>query len=54
MEAQFLANQVQLYYASSDLERFNLVKQFNFQPDEFDYQLLIEQLQNSGIKISQK
>lgn len=47
MEAQFLANQVQLYYAGEDSSKYNLVKQFNLHPNNFDYKLLIDQLQSS-------
>ena len=45
MDAQFLANQVQLYYASEDASRQHLVTQFNTQPDAFDYTKLFEHLQ---------
>lgn len=47
MEAQFLANQVQLYYTTSDQGRFTLVRRFNQSPETFDYQDLIEHLQSS-------
>ena len=47
MDAQFLANQVQLYYASEDDSRQRLVTQFNSQPDAFDYTKLFEHLQTS-------
>ena len=46
LEAQFLANQVQLYYASTDPQYFHLLRQFNLEPDQFDYRTLIDQLQN--------
>ncbi len=49
LEAQYLANQVQLFYASDDVERYALVRQFNHDPQNFDYQKLIEQLNNAGI-----
>ena len=50
LEAQFIANQLQLYYAGSDPGRYSLVRQFNLQPQEFDYKQLIEHLENSGIE----
>ena len=50
LEAQFLANQVQLYYTTGDRERFTLLKQFNHSPGTFNYQDLIERLQGSSIK----
>ena len=50
LEAQFLANQVQLYYTTGDRERFALLKQFNHSPEKFNYQDLIEQLQSSSVK----
>ena len=51
VEAQFLANQVQLYYASRDQERYSLVHQFNHSPKDFDYSKIIMQLQNSEITL---
>ena len=50
LEAQFLANQVQLYYTTADAKRFALVKQFNLSPATFNYEHLIEQLQGSGVE----
>ena len=47
IDAQFLANQVQLYYASEDDSSQLLVAQFNAQPDRFDYTKLFEHLQTS-------
>jgi len=38
--ALFLANQMVLYYA--DDERFNLVKKFNDDPANFDFNVLLE------------
>lgn len=54
LEAQFLANQLQLYYAGDDQERYALVRQFNHDPEHFSYQKLVEQLQNSGIKLQKQ
>ncbi|XP_065904273.1 ATP synthase mitochondrial F1 complex assembly factor 1-like isoform X2 [Dysidea avara] len=49
MEAQYLANQIQLYYTSGDKERHHLLTQFNHHPNEFDYTKLIELLTQKGI-----
>ncbi|XP_071952799.1 ATP synthase mitochondrial F1 complex assembly factor 1-like [Antedon mediterranea] len=49
-EAQFLANQMQLYYAHHDKERFALLKNFNTQPQNFKHMDVIAQL-NRGIEI---
>ena len=54
LEAQFLANQLQLYYASKDQERYSLVRQFNHSPQDFDYSTIIAQLQNSGIQLQKE
>eukprot|EP00041_Stephanoeca_diplocostata_P008169 m.118332 g.118332 ORF g.118332 m.118332 type:complete len:303 (+) comp17203_c0_seq1:199-1107(+) len=43
MDAQFLANQVQLYYLG-DAEAYDVVKQFNHRPEEFDYNTLLTRL----------
>ena len=48
-EAQYLANQVQLYYNSQDAERYTLLQQFNHDPEKFEYRLLLEQLANSSV-----
>lgn len=47
MDAQCLANQLQLYYATADPERYNLLKQFNHDPKNFEYTKLVEMLQKS-------
>lgn len=47
IDAQFLANQVQLYYASEGDSSQLLVAQFNAQPDRFNYTKLFEHLQTS-------
>ena len=49
-EAQYLANQVQLYYGTNQSDRFVLVKQFNHDPQNFDYNAVLNQLQNTDIK----
>ncbi len=51
LEAQFLVNQLQLYYASSDQARYGQLKTFNHNPGDFDYHLLIKQLEDSGIHL---
>lgn len=51
LESQFLANQLQLYYATEDKERYSLVRQFNHSPENFDYNTVIAQLQNSQIQL---
>ena len=53
-EAQYLANQVQLYYNSQDAERCTLLQQFNHDPEKFDYRLLLEQLANSSVARAQQ
>ncbi|XP_062509857.1 ATP synthase mitochondrial F1 complex assembly factor 1-like isoform X1 [Corticium candelabrum] len=54
LEAQFLANQLQLYYTSRDKARWSLVRNFNFSPQDFDYMLLIKQLERSEVAIDSK
>ncbi len=51
LEAQFLANQLQLYYASNNVDRYAQVRTFNHDPDDFDHRALIDQLENSGIQL---
>ena len=46
IEAQYLANQVQLYYASKDSSRHELLEKFNLYPDKFDYTKVFELLQD--------
>ena len=50
LEAQYLANQAQLYYNSGNSERYALLRQFNHEPDTFDHRKLVEQLSNSSIE----
>jgi len=45
-EAQFLANQVQLYYGGRDAPKWALVETFNRRPKDFDPNALISQLEN--------
>ena len=49
LEAQYLANQVQLYYGSQDTERYALLRQFNHEPESFDHRRLLEQLEGSSV-----
>ena len=49
MEAQCLAQQLQMFYATADEERFNLVKTFNREPDKFKYMDLIKEIESSGL-----
>lgn len=42
-DAQFLANQMQLYYLGTDAN-YALVETFNQRPEEFDHQQLIDRL----------
>ncbi|XP_044297272.1 ATP synthase mitochondrial F1 complex assembly factor 1 isoform X2 [Varanus komodoensis] len=44
-EAQCLASQVQLFYATERQETFRLVETFNHQPDEFKYMSVIGELE---------
>lgn len=48
-EAQCLANQVQLFYASQRHETFQLVETFNHRPTEFKHMSVIAELEQSGI-----
>ena len=48
-EAQYLANQVQLYYGTHQADRYALVKQFNHDPQNFDYNSVLAQLQTANI-----
>lgn len=48
-EAQCLANQVQLFYGTSNAEIFKLVETFNHSPGNFKYMSVIAQLEQSGI-----
>uniref|UniRef100_A0A8D0DYC4 ATP synthase mitochondrial F1 complex assembly factor 1 n=1 Tax=Salvator merianae TaxID=96440 RepID=A0A8D0DYC4_SALMN len=48
-EAQCLASQVQLFYATDRQEIYHLVEQFNHQPDEFKYMTVISELEQSRL-----
>lgn len=49
LEAQTLTNQMQLYYASQRADLYAMVRQFNHDPQHFDYKQLIEQLNNLSL-----
>ncbi|NXI39779.1 ATPF1 factor, partial [Galbula dea] len=48
-EAQCLANQVPLFYATDRSETYELVEIFNHRPTEFKYMSVIAQLEQSGL-----
>ena len=48
-EAQCIANQVQLFYATDRKETYRLVETFNFRPNEFKYMSVIAELEQSGL-----
>ncbi|KAM8930552.1 ATP synthase mitochondrial F1 complex assembly factor 1 [Pelodytes ibericus] len=48
-EAQCLANQVQLFYASDQSEAFGLVQTFNHNPSEFKYMSVVSFLERNGL-----
>ncbi|KAM7161886.1 ATP synthase mitochondrial F1 complex assembly factor 1 [Macrochelys suwanniensis] len=48
-EAQCLANQVQLFYATDRPETYGLVETFNHRPNEFKYMAVLAELEQSGL-----
>ncbi|KAJ6659511.1 hypothetical protein lerEdw1_018746 [Lerista edwardsae] len=48
-EAQCLASQVQLFYATERQETYGLVETFNHRPDEFKYMSVIAELEQSRL-----
>nr|XP_006111512.1 ATP synthase mitochondrial F1 complex assembly factor 1 [Pelodiscus sinensis] len=48
-EAQCLANQAQLFYATDRPETYRLVETFNHRPNEFKYMAVITELEQSGL-----
>jgi len=48
-EAQCLANQVQLFYATDCSETYELVETFNHRSSEFKYMSVIAELEQSGL-----
>ncbi|KAM9129820.1 ATP synthase mitochondrial F1 complex assembly factor 1 [Pangshura tecta] len=53
-EAQCLANQVQLFYATDRPETYGLVETFNHRPNEFKYMAVIAELEQSGLGREQR
>nr|XP_054764749.1 ATP synthase mitochondrial F1 complex assembly factor 1-like [Lytechinus pictus] len=51
-QAQFFANQVQLYFASDDADRMRLLRDFNKRPADFKHMDLIDQLSKSTVNLS--
>lgn len=49
LEAQCLANEVQLFYAQESLERTEVVKKFNHSPESFDHMDLIRYFNSAEI-----
>nr|XP_033772658.1 ATP synthase mitochondrial F1 complex assembly factor 1 isoform X3 [Geotrypetes seraphini] len=49
LEAQSLANQVQLFYATHRPETYKLVEMFNHSPDAFKHMMIISELEQSGL-----
>ncbi|XP_050686849.1 ATP synthase mitochondrial F1 complex assembly factor 1-like isoform X2 [Eriocheir sinensis] len=45
-EAQFLVNQLQLYFSGSDLARTGLLEKFHHRPNEFKHSELVQQLES--------
>lgn len=48
-DAQCLANQVQLFYATDRSETYGLVETFNHRSSEFKYMSVIAELEQSGL-----
>lgn len=48
-EAQCLASQVQLFYATDRQETYSLLETFNHQPDQFKYMSVITELEQSRL-----
>eukprot|EP00731_Ephydatia_muelleri_P018016 Em0011g56a len=51
MDALCLANQVQLYYSTADPERYTLLRQFNHEPQNFEYTKLVEMLHKTAAQV---
>ena len=49
LEAQCLAQQLQMFYATSDEERFNLVYMFNNEPNKFKYMDVVKEVEASRL-----
>jgi len=53
-EAQYLANQLQLYYTGNDPDKLDMVRVFNTQPEKFDHNVLISHLETLELPVQQK
>jgi len=53
-EAQFLANQVQLYYMGDDQNKLNLLETFHNKPDKFHHMELVEALEKLDLEVLAK
>ena len=53
-DAQFLANQVQLFYGSDDPSKLVLLEQFHKSPSEFKHMELISQLEKLDLSVLTK
>jgi len=53
-EAQFLANQVQLYYMGDDQNKLNLMDTFHSQPDKFHHMDLVQALETIDLEVLAK
>ena len=49
LEAQCITQQLQMFYATSDEERFNMVHTFNKAPDKFSYMDVIREIEASRL-----
>lgn len=55
MDAQFLVNQIVLYYGGADEAKLNLLQSFHLSPNEFKYMDLIEQIEKLDLdKLTKK
>ena len=50
-DTQFLANELQLYYATDNAERQQLLKTFNHNQEQFKHTDVIEQLQKTTFEL---
>lgn len=50
-EAQFLVNQLQLYYSGGDKARTALLEKFHNNPDQFKHMELVDQLEKLDLSV---
>ncbi|XP_077981740.1 ATP synthase mitochondrial F1 complex assembly factor 1-like [Glandiceps talaboti] len=50
-EAQFLGNQIQMYYGSDDQSKLNLLDNFNNHPENFKHTDLIQELESTKVTL---